>query len=219
MGKGNNMIPNAHFHKYWQQHVRTWFNQPARKQRRRQNRIKKAKALFPRPAAGPLRPVVRCPSIRYHTKLRIGRGFSVEELKGAKITPKFAQTIGIAVDYRRRNKSVEGIQENVQRLKEYRSRLILFPIHDKKKLRKGEATEEERKLATQFQGPILPLSKPEPVVEFRKITDDEKKFSAFHTLRRARVDARLIGIRAKRAKENAENAEDAKIGKEKKAKK
>lgn len=75
------MIPNAHFHKYWQQHVRTWFNQPARKQRRRQNRIKKAKALFPRPAAGPLRPVVRCPSIRYHTKLRIGRGFSVEELK------------------------------------------------------------------------------------------------------------------------------------------
>lgn len=104
--------------------------------------------------------------------------------QGAKITPKFAQTIGIAVDYRRRNKSVEGIQENVQRLKEYRSRLILFPIHDKKKLRKGEATEEERKLATQFQGPILPLSKPEPVVEFRKITDEEKKFSAFHTLRR-----------------------------------
>lgn len=75
------MIPNAHFHKYWQQHVRTWFNQPARKQRRRLNRIKKAKAVFPRPAAGPLRPVVRCPSIRYHTKQRAGRGFTLEELK------------------------------------------------------------------------------------------------------------------------------------------
>lgn len=83
MGKGNNMIPNAHFHKYWQQHVRTWFNQPARKQRRRLNRIKKAKAVFPRPAAGPLRPVVRCPSIRYHTKQRAGRGFTLEELKAS----------------------------------------------------------------------------------------------------------------------------------------
>lgn len=79
--KGNQMIPNAHFHKWWQRFVRTWFNQPARKYRRRQNRIKKAKAVFPRPAAGPLRSIVRCPSIRYHTKLRSGRGFSLAELK------------------------------------------------------------------------------------------------------------------------------------------
>lgn len=81
MGKGNNMIPNAHFHKYWQQHVKTWFNQPARKLRRRNNRVKKAKAVFPRPAAGALRPIVRCPSIRYHTKIRKGRGFTLEEVK------------------------------------------------------------------------------------------------------------------------------------------
>lgn len=79
--KGNQMIPNAHFHKWWQRFVRTWFNQPARKYRRRQNRIKKAKAVFPRPAAGALRSIVRCPSIRYHTKLRSGRGFSLAELK------------------------------------------------------------------------------------------------------------------------------------------
>lgn len=81
MGKGNNMIPNQHFHKWWQRHVRTWFNQPARKQRRRLNRVKKAKAVFPRPTAGALRPVIRCPSIRYHTKQRSGRGFTLEELK------------------------------------------------------------------------------------------------------------------------------------------
>ena len=36
-------------------------------------------------------------------------------------------TIGIAIDYRRRNRSVESLQLNVQRLKEYRSKLILFP--------------------------------------------------------------------------------------------
>lgn len=81
MGKGNNMVPNAHFHKYWQRHVRTWFNQPARKERRRHNRVKKAKAVFPRPSAGPLRPIVRCPSIRYHTKQRLGRGFTLDEVK------------------------------------------------------------------------------------------------------------------------------------------
>ena len=79
--KGNQMIPNAHFHKWWQRFVRTWFNQPARKHRRRQNRITKAKAAFPRPAKGPLRPIVRCPSIRYHTKQRTGRGFTLAELK------------------------------------------------------------------------------------------------------------------------------------------
>lgn len=81
MGKGNNMVPNQHFHKWWQRHVRTWFNQPARKHRRRIERIKKAKAVFPRPAAGALRPVVRCPTLRYHTKQRTGRGFTLDELK------------------------------------------------------------------------------------------------------------------------------------------
>lgn len=79
--KGNGMIPNAHFHKWWQRHVRTWFNQPARKIRRAHNRVTKARAVFPRPASGPIRPVVRCPSIRYHTKVRAGRGFSVAEVK------------------------------------------------------------------------------------------------------------------------------------------
>jgi len=63
MGKGNNMIPNQHYHKWWQRHVKTWFNQPARKVRRHENRVKKAKAVFPRPASGALRPVVRCPTI------------------------------------------------------------------------------------------------------------------------------------------------------------
>ena len=43
------------------------------------------------------------------------------------LNPAFARTIGIAVDPRRRNKSVESLQVNVQRLKEYRARLILFP--------------------------------------------------------------------------------------------
>ncbi|XP_016965086.1 60S ribosomal protein L13 [Drosophila biarmipes] len=218
MGKGNNMIPNQHYHKWWQRHVKTWFNQPARKVRRHENRVKKAKAVFPRPASGALRPVVRCPTIRYHTKLRAGRGFTLEELKGAGISANFAKTIGISVDKRRKNKSLESRQRNIQRLKEYRSKLILFPINEKK-IRKGESSLEECKLATQLKGPVMPITNEQPaVVEFRDVTKEEKKFKAFATLRKARTDARLVGIRAKRAKEAAES-EDAAKGDPKKAKK
>lgn len=53
----------------------------------------------------------------------------------------YARTIGIAVDPRRRNKSVESLQVNIERLKEYRSKLILFPLKSKtNKIKKGEAT-------------------------------------------------------------------------------
>jgi len=52
---------------------------------------------------------------------------SALSLQLAGINKKFARTIGISVDPRRRNKSTESLQANVQRLKEYRSKLILFP--------------------------------------------------------------------------------------------
>ncbi|XP_054277804.1 60S ribosomal protein L13-like [Macrosteles quadrilineatus] len=218
--KRNNMIPNGHFHKDWQRYVKTWFNQPARKFRRRQNRIKKAKAVAPRPARGPLRPIVRCPTIRYHTKVRAGRGFTLDELKQAGLNKRFARSIGIAVDPRRRNKSHESVQQNAQRLKEYKAKLILFPIHEKKKLKKGEATEEERKLASQLKTVVMPIKQTQVRPKARAITEEEKKFSAFTALRKARADQRLVGIRAKRAKEAAENPEDpTKAGKEAKVKK
>lgn len=205
MVKGNHMISNGHFHKYWQRHIRTWFNQPARKVRRRDNRIKKAKAVFPRPAKGPIRPIVHCPSQRYNTKIRPGRGFTLSELKGAGLTKGFAQTIGIGVDPRRQSKSVESRQANIQRLKEYRSKLILFPIHPNKKLRKGEATEEERKVATQLKGVVMPITNSKPKVTLAPITEKMKKYGAFEAVRQARLLARHAGARAKKAKDAAEN--------------
>merc|ERR1712080_694331 len=85
-------------------------------------------------------------------KQRAGRGFTLEELKAAGIGKKEAKTIGIAVDHRRVNKSVESLQENTQRLKEYKSKLILFPLNSKKP-RKGEATADEiSKAAARRQG-------------------------------------------------------------------
>lgn len=44
-------------------------------------RQKKAVKIFPRPTAGPLRPVVRGQTLKYNMKVRAGRGFSLEELK------------------------------------------------------------------------------------------------------------------------------------------
>merc|ERR1712055_463998 len=201
--KRNNMLPNGHFHKDWQRWVKTWFNQPARKKRRHDNRVKKARKIMPRPVGGPLRPIVRCPTFKYNTRVRTGRGFTLDELKAAGINKKVALTIGIAVDYRRRNKSVESLQQNVQRLKEYRSKLILFP-KKMTKPKKGDATAEELKMATQLSGEVMPITQIQKKEKARKITDEDKKFNAFQVLHQARATARLFGIRQKRAREKAE---------------
>ena len=66
--------------------------------------------MFPRPVAGALRPVVRGQTKRYNTKVRAGRGFTLDELKAAGIPPKHAQTVGICVDHRRKNRSEESMQ-------------------------------------------------------------------------------------------------------------
>merc|ERR1712113_87587 len=197
--KRNQMVPNAHFHKDWDSYVKTWFNQPARKERRRKARSLKAAKVAPRPVKT-FRPIVRCPTFKYNIKDRAGRGFTLEELKGAGLTKKMALTTGITVDHRRKNKSLESLQRNVQRLKEYQSKLILFPVNSKKP-RKGEATEEDIKKASQLQGSVLPIK---PVVKRQRameLTDDLKKFKAFNSIRQARAVARLWGIRAKKAKE------------------
>merc|ERR1711971_35308 len=195
--KRHGLIPNGHFHKDWQNYVKTWFNQPARKFRRRQTRIAKAARVAPRPL-GKLRPVVHCPTYKYDVKVRAGKGFSLEELKAAGLSKSYAQTVGIAVDHRRRNKSVESLQLNSQRLKEYKSKLILFPLNSKKP-RKGDSTAEELSKAVQLAGEVMPVK---PVVKRARameVTDDLKKFQAFQTIRQARAFQRLHGIRAKKA--------------------
>lgn len=209
--RGNRVIPNAHFHKDWQRYIKTWFDQPARKKRRHQKRVEKAKRIGPRPLKK-LRPVVRCPTARHNMRIRQGRGFTIEELKGAGISAKVAQTVGIAVDKRRKNKSVESLQQNVQRLKEYKSKLILFPIN-RKRPHKGDSSEQECRLAQQITTDMLPFKRGKQTVESttRAVTEAEKRFSAFHTVRQARVNKKLAPGRAKKAKElEAEAKEKAK---------
>lgn len=126
---------------------------------------------------------------------------------------RFARSVGIAVDHRRRNKSVESLQVNTQRLKEYKSKLIIFPRHPNKKLRKGEATvcqlfimsisfkvllngclsdqiltqEEERKVAVQLKGEVLPIKQIKKKEKLRPVTAKEKRFRAFSVVKQVRT--------------------------------
>mmetsp|Transcript_23809 Transcript_23809/g.53713 ORF Transcript_23809/g.53713 Transcript_23809/m.53713 type:complete len:225 (+) Transcript_23809:241-915(+) len=224
MVKHNNVIPNQHFHKKWAGgangsmrgpiHIVTWFHQAAQKKARRLKRAEKAAKVSPRPTGGLLRPAVHCPTIKYNSKVRLGRGFTAEELKAAKIPLKLARTIGIAVDLRRVNKSAESLARNVARLSEYKEKLVLFP---KKKLsapKKGEASPAEQAAATQYMGAPLPLAKAAPDVASMKVTAELKATMCHSQIRVARTDAKLVGLRAK-AKKEKEEAEKEKKNKKK----
>merc|ERR1711944_191664 len=93
-----------------------------------------------------------------------------------------AKTIGITVDHRRRNKGVESLQVNAQRLKEYQSKLILFPIKASKP-RKGDASEEDLKKASQLTGKVMPVQGIEHKrLRAMEVTDDLKNFKAFNAI-------------------------------------
>ncbi|KAF2280224.1 60S ribosomal protein L13 [Westerdykella ornata] len=208
--KHNQQIPKNHFHKDWQRRVRTHFDQPGRKTRRRNARVEKAARVAPRPVDR-LRPVVRCPTVKYNRRVRPGRGFSLAELKAAGIPRKLAPTIGIAVDPRRQNLSEESLKANVERLQEYKKRLILFPRRNGK-TKSGDASAEDVKAAKKGENvvsstsSILPI-KNVPVFEEGPIGDYEATENAYRVLRDSRAEARHQGARAKRAAAKAE--EDA----------
>ena len=196
MVKHNNVVPNAHFHKKWQRRVKTWFDQPGKKKQRRLLRKAKAAKLAPRPVQK-LRPVVRGQTVKYNMKQKLGRGFSTEELKAAGITLSMAPTIGIAVDKRRVNRSQEAMDANVARLKEYMSKLVVFPRGSNQKPKAGDSPASETASVTQATGTIMPLSKAADALEFADVTDEMKGNMAYSTLRNARNEKKMWGLREK----------------------
>merc|ERR1719463_269869 len=164
-----------------------------------------AAKLGPRPAAGLLRPVVHPPTQRYNMKLRLGKGFTLEELREAKIPPKMAATIGIAVDHRRRNRCQESLQANVERLKLYKSKLLIFPRGHK--VKKGDTPRSElQNVAQNTLKEIIPVPKPALRVKARAITSDEKEKSAYKTLKKARTNKKYLGEKLKKAKAGGEES-------------
>jgi len=196
----NNVLHANHFRKDWQRRVRTWFDQPGRKLRRRNARKTKATTLGVRPLSL-LRPAVRAQTVRYNRKVREGRGFTLAELKSAGIGKKEALGVGIVVDHRRRNLSEEGKKLNVDRLEAYKARLIVFP-RKAGKAKKGDSSAEDLKAATTR----ATLALPDPYVAEapRTITDAERELEAFRTLRIARANKRHEGARKARAAKKEE---------------
>jgi len=209
MVKHNNVVPNQHFHKDWQRYVKTWFNQPAKKEARRAARIGKAKKVAPRPTHR-LRPIVRGQTNKYNTKLHAGRGFTFDELKAAGFNRYEARGLGIAVDHRRKNRSEEGFQLNVQRLKVYKSKLIVFPRNpSSKRAKKGDSSKEARAAAKQTsEHDVIPINTKtlQPKIKARKITKEESTAEVRKTLRKAHTDGKLWGARERRAKVKADAA-------------
>jgi len=196
----NNVLHSNHFRKDWQSRVRTWFDQPGRKLRRRTARKAKATTLGVRPLTL-LRPAVRAQTIRYNRKVREGRGFTLAELKEAGVGKKEARGVGIVVDHRRRNLSEEGKLVNVERLKAYKEKLIVFP-RKAGKPKKGDSSAEDLKAETTRI--TAPLPEGIPAEAPRKITKEEHEFKAFRTLRTARANQRHEGARKARAAKKEE---------------
>jgi large subunit ribosomal protein L13e len=168
---------HRHFKKDWHQRYKVTLDQAKRKLKRRLLRKKKAEAIAPRPVSGLLRPAVHCPTQKYNSKVRAGRGFTLAELKAAKVSAAQARSIGIAVDHRRRNHCQESLALNVARLGEYKSKLIVFP-RKSNKAKKGDASKADLKAATQLQGPVLPIVKVQPKLVKMAITEEMKKHGA-----------------------------------------
>jgi large subunit ribosomal protein L13e len=189
--------------------VKTWFDQPANKKRRVQARQTKAAAAYPRPIEK-LRPLVHSMTRRYSSKVRYGRGFSLQELAQAKITPAFARTVGIAVDHRRHDASGEKLQLNVQRLESYKSKLVLFPKKAGKP-KKGEiadATADKLKAEVKTVGKHV-IEKPARKIRQtpQKITKALTDVKVYRKLRQLRVNEKYHGKREKKAREAAEKKE------------
>jgi len=123
------------------------------------------------------------------------------ELKEAGIGRKEARGVGVVVDHRRRNLSEEGKMINVERLKAYKSRLIVFPRKTGKP-KKGDSSAEDLKAETTRAS--LPLPSISPSETPRKITAEEREFSAYRALRVARANKRHEGARKVRAAKKEE---------------
>ena len=79
-----------------------------------------------------MRPAVRGQTNRYNSKIKLGRGFTTQELKLAGITSVAqARSIGIAVDLRRKDTCNETLNLNANRVKTYLSKLVVHRANRK----------------------------------------------------------------------------------------
>merc|ERR1711991_138699 len=132
------------------------------------------------------------------------------------VSPRYARTIGVSVDHRRKNHSEEALAKNTQRLKEYLGKLILFPVSGRKASGPvAQASGEQLKNVTQnTSSTIIAFPTAETKEAPRDLTADEKKRNIYMYLRSKSRDEKFVGIRLARVarKAAAEKAEKDKTG-------
>lgn len=199
MVKHNNVIPNIHCKKKWLQSsrgpikVKLSLDQASKKKTRRLARAARAASIAPRPLQL-LRPSVHCQTQKYSSKSRLGRGFTLAELKGAGLTASYARSVGIAVDTRRTNKSMESLNLNIARLNEYKGKLVVFPKR-RGVVKAGDSGKDVTKNSMQFVGDVLPLEKKEGGIVMEEVTAELKAAKAFTTMRLAKKETKVEGLR------------------------
>lgn len=157
-------------------------------------------------------------SSRYGTHEGVFNGWQTTDNvpQEAGIPRKLAPTIGISVDPRRQNLSEESLKANVERLKAYKQRLVLFP-RKAGHAKAGDSNEKAAEAGAQisYEGKVknsrdfFPISNKVAAQE-GKIADFKSEENAYRKLRVARSDARNQGKREKRAKAAEEEAANAK---------
>ena len=107
------------------------------------------------------------------------------------------------------------MQANVERLKAYTEKLIVFPRRRvtkakaaSAKTKGGDASAAQVAAAKQLSSSLLPITKAAPVIESVKVTAEMKAIKAYQTLRVERMNARMVGIRAAKALAAAKEAEE-----------
>ena len=199
MVKHNNVLANVHLRKHWMRRVKCYFNVSAHKTLRRQARAARAASQSPAPV-DLLRPLAKCNTRRYSDKIRFGRGFSLEEVRACGLTPRFARTIGIAVDHRRHGSNVME-EKNIERLQRFKSNLVLFPrLAGAPK--KGEINDSTTGLegnAQNTEGGVYALPRVTKRAGIAAITKDMKSEKTYIKQRSARVNKKYEGKRVRAA--------------------
>ena len=120
MVKHKNSISNGHFRKHWQKYVKTDFDKPLNKIKRRNKRKSKLTNInrYNFCPKNILRPVITNQTKMYNLKVRLGGGFSKNEINKSNVSHKIASSIGISVDKRRRRDNLKQ-SFNIMRLNNY----------------------------------------------------------------------------------------------------
>ena len=143
-------------------------------------------------------------------KLKKGKGFSFAELKAVNVKPSYAKTVGISVDPRRKNRTEEEFQRNVEILKDYMKNLVILPRDPKKQIN-GMTLKQLIEKVPQTSQKSKAVQEITDKVEFREVTEkDIKKRLPTKTILNERKKRQKTSYDIQSAKKKANKAKKSK---------